>query len=72
MTPFAVVIPDPTPEAEAHKSLVAGIKSKSGSSKLNLEGKRLVSEAEWILLEEEVCLLTSRKCPPHFNLPSSA
>ncbi|CAG5124695.1 unnamed protein product, partial [Candidula unifasciata] len=47
-------ITDPTPETEAYKSLVASLKSKTGSSKLNLEGKRLVSEKEWALLQAEM------------------
>ncbi|XP_059165914.1 rab GTPase-binding effector protein 1-like isoform X1 [Physella acuta] len=47
-------ITDPTPETEAYKSLVAGVKSKAGASKQNLEGKRLVSEKEWSLLQEEM------------------
>ncbi|BFZ04743.1 hypothetical protein BsWGS_07781 [Bradybaena similaris] len=47
-------ITDPTPETEAYKSLVANLKSKAGSNKLNLEGKRLVSEKEWALLQAEM------------------
>ncbi|CAL1528515.1 unnamed protein product [Lymnaea stagnalis] len=47
-------ITDPTPETEAYKSLVAGVKSKPSTGKLNLEGKRLVSEKEWALLQEEM------------------
>ncbi|KAH9515131.1 hypothetical protein Btru_019283 [Bulinus truncatus] len=47
-------ITDPTPESEAYMSLVAGIRSKPGPSKQNLQGKRLVSEKEWSLLQEEM------------------
>lgn len=47
---------DPTPESEAYLSLVAGIRSKPGTSKQNWEGKRLVSEKEWTLLQNEVSI----------------
>ncbi|XP_005107498.1 rab GTPase-binding effector protein 1 isoform X2 [Aplysia californica] len=46
-------ITDPTPETEAHKSLVASVRAAK-SGKVNLEGKRLVSEREWALLQEEM------------------
>nr|KAI8753100.1 rab GTPase-binding effector protein 1 isoform X2 [Biomphalaria glabrata] len=49
-------ITDPTPESEAYLSLVAGIRSKPGTSKQNWEGKRLVSEKEWTLLQNEMKL----------------
>ncbi|GFO20972.1 Rab GTPase-binding effector protein 1 [Plakobranchus ocellatus] len=47
-------ITDPNPESEALKSLLASQKSKPGGSKVNFEGKRLVSEREWALLQEEM------------------
>jgi len=43
---------DPTPENEARKSLLAHAKSRPDSQ--SLEGKRLVSDREWMLLQEEV------------------
>ncbi|KAK0068772.1 rab GTPase-binding effector protein 1 isoform X2 [Biomphalaria pfeifferi] len=49
-------ITDPTPESEAYLSLVASIRSKPGTSKQNWEGKRLVSEKEWTLLQNEMKL----------------
>ncbi|RUS84817.1 hypothetical protein EGW08_007432 [Elysia chlorotica] len=52
-------ITDPNPESEAHKSLLASHKSKPGAHKFNYEGKRLVSEREWALLQEE--MRTSRE-----------
>ncbi|KAK6190582.1 hypothetical protein SNE40_002416 [Patella caerulea] len=45
-------ITDLTPEVEARKSLLAVAKSKSDI--LSLEGKRLVSEREWKLLQQEM------------------
>ncbi|KAK7487813.1 hypothetical protein BaRGS_00020954 [Batillaria attramentaria] len=45
-------ITDPTPEVEARRSLLAAAKAKS--EHMSLEGKRLVSEREWHLLQEEV------------------
>ncbi|ESO97854.1 hypothetical protein LOTGIDRAFT_228394 [Lottia gigantea] len=50
-------ITDLTPEVEARKSLLAVAKSKSDN--LSLEGKRLVSEREWKLLQQE--MKTSRE-----------
>ncbi|GFR74029.1 rab GTPase-binding effector protein 1-like [Elysia marginata] len=47
-------ITDPNPESEAHKSLLASHKSKPGGLKVNYDGKRLVSEREWALLQEEM------------------
>ena len=43
---------DPTPEVEARRTLLAVAKAKS--EQFPLEGKRLVSEREWHLLQEEV------------------
>lgn len=45
-------ITDPTPENEAKKLLLASAKSKSDS--VSLQGKRLVSEKEWKLMQEEL------------------
>lgn len=47
-------ITDPTPEVEARRNLLAAAKAKS--EHLSLEGKRLVSEREWHLLQEEMRL----------------
>ncbi|XP_025090931.1 rab GTPase-binding effector protein 1-like isoform X1 [Pomacea canaliculata] len=47
-------ITDPTPEVEARKNLLAAAKAKSDH--ISLEGKRLVSEREWHLLQEEIRL----------------
>lgn len=45
-------ITDPTPEAEARRNLLAVAKAKS--EQFPLEGKRLVSEREWQLLQDEI------------------
>ncbi|KAL8599973.1 hypothetical protein ACOMHN_038972 [Nucella lapillus] len=45
-------ITDPTPETEARRNLLAVAKAKS--EQFSLEGKRLVSEREWHLLQEEI------------------
>ncbi|XP_052800812.1 rab GTPase-binding effector protein 1-like isoform X2 [Mya arenaria] len=45
-------IMDPTPENEARKSLVASAKLKQEG--VSLEGRRLVSDREWSLLQEEL------------------
>ncbi|XP_076452768.1 rab GTPase-binding effector protein 1-like isoform X2 [Babylonia areolata] len=45
-------ITDPTPETEARRTLLAMAKAKS--EQFPLEGKRLVSEREWHLLQEEI------------------
>ncbi|XP_041347678.1 rab GTPase-binding effector protein 1-like [Gigantopelta aegis] len=45
-------ITDPTPEVEARRSLMACAKTKTDS--WCLEGKRLVSDKEWRLLQEEM------------------
>jgi len=46
-------ITDPTPESEAHKTLMANVRT-SALAGAALEGKRLVSEREWGLLQEEM------------------
>lgn len=46
-------ITDPTPESEAHKSLMANVRTSQQSGPA-LEGKRMVSEREWGLLQEEM------------------
>jgi hypothetical protein len=45
----------PTPENEARKSLIASAKSKTDS--ISLQGKRLVSDKEWRLMQEQVNFL---------------
>ncbi|CAI9741392.1 GTPase-binding effector 1-like isoform X2 [Octopus vulgaris] len=45
-------ITDPTPEAEAHNSLLASVKSRTEG--ISLEGRRMVSEKEWELLQQEL------------------
>lgn len=45
-------ITDPTPEAEAHNSLLASVKAKTDA--ISLEGRRVVSEKEWELLQQEL------------------
>ncbi|KAL4223722.1 growth factor [Mactra antiquata] len=45
-------ITDPTPENEARKSLLATAKSKTDN--VSLQGKRLVSDKEWRLMQEEL------------------
>ncbi|CAI9741391.1 GTPase-binding effector 1-like isoform X2 [Octopus vulgaris] len=45
-------IQDPTPEAEAHNSLLASVKSRTEG--ISLEGRRMVSEKEWELLQQEL------------------
>lgn len=45
-------ITDPTPEAEAHNSLLASVKAKPDT--ISLEGRRVVSEKEWELLQQEL------------------
>ncbi|XP_070204148.1 rab GTPase-binding effector protein 1-like isoform X2 [Littorina saxatilis] len=45
-------ITDPTPEVEARRTLLAVAKAKS--DQFPQEGKRLVSEREWHLLQEEI------------------
>ncbi|XP_060582022.1 rab GTPase-binding effector protein 1-like [Ruditapes philippinarum] len=42
----------PTPENEARKSLIASAKSKTDS--ISLQGKRLVSDKEWRLMQEQL------------------
>ena len=49
---------DPTPEVEARRTLLAVAKAKS--EQFPLEGKRLVSEREWHLLQEEVSVIGTR------------
>jgi hypothetical protein len=49
---FFTVFLDPTPEVEARRTLLAVAKAKS--DQFPLEGKRLVSEREWQLLQDEV------------------
>ena len=46
------VFVDPTPETEARQHLLATVKSKSET--LSLEGRRLVSDEVWNLLQQEV------------------
>ena len=46
------VFADPTPETEARQHLLATVKSKSET--LSLEGRRLVSDEVWNLLQQEV------------------
>lgn len=43
---------DPTPETEARQHLLASAKSKTET--LSLEGRRLVSDDVWNLLQQEV------------------
>lgn len=45
-------ITDPTPENEARKTLLASVRSKPDS--ISLQGKRLVSDKEWKLVQEEL------------------
>ncbi|XP_046374469.1 rab GTPase-binding effector protein 1-like isoform X1 [Haliotis rufescens] len=45
-------ITDPTPDSEARRILLASAKMKTEG--LSLEGKRLVSEKEWKLIQDEV------------------
>ncbi|GAB1603833.1 GTPase-binding effector 1-like isoform X2 [Argonauta hians] len=45
-------ITDPTPEAEAQYSLLASVKSRAEG--MSLEGRRVVSEKEWELLQQEL------------------
>ncbi|XP_074642216.1 rab GTPase-binding effector protein 1-like [Tubulanus polymorphus] len=45
-------ITDPTPEAQAHESLLASVKARPND--ISLVGKRLVSEREWQMLQYEM------------------
>ncbi|XP_064612517.1 rab GTPase-binding effector protein 1-like isoform X2 [Liolophura sinensis] len=45
-------IRDPTPELEARQSLLASVKSRTEA--MSMEGRRIVSEKEWELLQREL------------------
>lgn len=49
-----VLFVDPTPETEARKSLLANVRVKN--ERISKEGRRIVSEKEWDLLQQQVTL----------------
>lgn len=44
---------DPTPELQLRQSLIASAKSKV--DRISVDGKRLVGQKEWDLLQQQVC-----------------